>query len=168
MKMHRIAAVALPLLLAAYASQPANVHAGDLNRINAHSALKSDYTGTPVHWGGRVVQVESRGDSVCVEVESNRLATSGRPVSDVGYGRFLACSTGFDDPSELVAGREVSFTGRISGYEQRALDRRAYRFARIDVEATRLWPGKQAAGVNEGPVVWGTVPALNPAGAARQ
>lgn len=161
MRLHRIAVVTLPLLLAACASQPVNLQGSNINKINPHSALKADFTGTPVQWGGRIVQVEARADSVCVEMESNRLTSAGRPATDMGYGRFMACSAGFEDPAMLTADHEATFTGRIDGYEQRVLDGRAYTFATIAVDSTRVWPARQAGNVNDDAALWGSAPAPN-------
>ncbi|HRN63038.1 MAG TPA: Slp family lipoprotein [Luteimonas sp.] len=162
MRLHRIAVVALPLLLAACASQPVNLQGSNINKLNPHSALKADFTGAPVQWGGRIVQVEARADAVCVEMESNRLTTVGRPATDMGYGRFMACSAGFEDPALLAADREATFTGHIEGYEQRVLDGRAYTFATIAVETTQVWPARQSRSLNDDVMPRGSTPAPNP------
>src|SRR3546814_1580673 len=61
---------------------------------------------------------------------STRLNANGRPywATDDTGGRFIACRAGFYDPAVFEKNREVSFTGRIDGYENRRIGGYDYRF----------------------------------------
>src|SRR5690606_22048224 len=103
---------AATLLLAACASQPRPLQ-GSYSEVTPHAMMQSDGSGTPVRWGGRIVQVEPRADETCFEMISTRLTATGRPywASDDTNGRFIACRTGFYDPAVFEVNREVTFTG---------------------------------------------------------
>ena len=105
-------------LLAGCASQPKPLQ-GEFAPITPSDAVAMDQTGAAVRWGGRIVQVEPQPNRTCFEMMSTRLDIYGRPywaTDDVG-GRFIACRIGFYDPALFEKNREVTFTGRITGYE---------------------------------------------------
>jgi outer membrane lipoprotein len=80
---------------------------------------------------------------------STRLSAYGRPywaTDDVG-GRFIACRTGFYDPALFEKNREVTFTGRIDGYENRRIGGYDYKFPRVDAEVVYLWPVRERVDV---------------------
>jgi outer membrane lipoprotein len=108
-----------------------------------------------VRWGGRIVQVEPRADSTCFEMLSTRLDHFGRPywASDDTGGRFIACRAGFYDPAIFEVNREVTFTGRVSGYENRSIGGYSYRFPRVDADVVYLWP-ERARNLITRPAPW--------------
>ena len=143
----RLAVLAcLTTLLAACASQPTPLQ-GAFEPIMPSDAVAADRTGTPVRWGGRIVQIEPQPNRTCFEMLSTRLDVYGRPywaaADDVG-GRFIACRVGFYDPALFQVNREVSFTGRIGGYESRRIGQHDYRFARVEADVVYLWPVRQS------------------------
>ena len=152
------ARIALPILaaalLAACASQPRPLQ-GTFNEITPRDAAASDATGATVRWGGRVVGVEPHPNRTCFEMMSTQLSGHGRPywaADDVG-GRFIACRTGFYDPALFEKNREVTFTGRIDGYETRKIGGYDYRFPHLAADVVYLWPIREYATITR-PAPW--------------
>lgn len=150
--------LAAALALAACATQPVPLQ-GQYTAITPHEAAARDATGAMVRWGGRVVAVEPKQDQTCFEMISTRLNASGRPywASDEVGGRFIACRPGFYDPALFAQDREVTFTGRIDGYETRKIGGYDYRFPRVAADVVYLWPVRDRVDVIERPVPywWG-------------
>lgn len=135
-------------LLTACATQPQPLQ-GAFNPITPADAAANDSTGATVRWGGRVVEVEPQANRTCFVMISTRLGGSGRPYwanDDIG-GRFLACRAGFYDPALFEKNREVTFTGRISGYENRRIGQYDYRFPMVDADVVYLWPVREQVDV---------------------
>ena len=151
---------AIPLLaaaaLAACATSPVPLQ-GQYLPITPHEAAARESTGAAVRWGGRIVAVEPKSNQTCFEMISTRLDASGRPrwASDEVGGRFIACRTGFYDPALFEKNREVTFAGRIDGYETRKIGGYDYRFPRVDAEVVYLWPARERVDVIERPVPFG-------------
>ena len=150
-----LTALAAAALLAACASQPKPLQ-GEFLPITPHEAAESDRTGAVVRWGGRIVQVEPQPNSTCFEMIATGLSVTGRPywASDDTGGRFIACRTGFYDPAVFEKNREVTFTGRISGYETRKIGGYDYRFPRVDADVVYLWPVREYVDVVTYPPPW--------------
>lgn len=142
------AAVAALLVLSACATQPAPLQ-GAFSPLTPHEAVVGDHTGASVRWGGRIIRTEPRPDRTCFEVISTRLNADGRPywAGDSTWGRFVACRTGFYDPALFEPNREVSFTGRIEGYEERLVGGYTYRFPRLAADVVYLWPARERVDV---------------------
>ena len=145
----------LAALLAACATAPQPLH-GDYAAITPLDATDHDSTGATVRWGGRIVQVEPRENQTCFEMLSTGLNANGRPywrTDNVG-GRFIACRTGFYDPALFEKNREVTFVGRIAGYENRRIGQYDYRFPRVEADVVYLWPARETANVLTYPAPW--------------
>jgi len=144
------------LLLAACASQPRPLQGTYSETVTPHAAMQSDGTGAQVRWGGRIVQVEPRANETCFEMISTRLTATGRPywASDDTNGRFIACRAGFYDPAVFEVNREVTFTGRIDGYENRRIGEYDYRFPRIAADVVYLWPKRDTVNLVTRPEPW--------------
>lgn len=143
------------LLLTACASQPRPLQ-GEFAQITPNHAIASDSTGAMVRWGGRIIRTEPLANRTCFEVMSTRLDTYARPywaTDDVG-SRFIACRAGFYDPALFQANREVSFTGRIDGYENRRIGQYDYRFPRVAADVVYLWPVVERVNVLTRPAPW--------------
>jgi len=152
----RISALAIAtVLLAACASQPKPLQ-GDFAQITPRDATVNDSTGAMVRWGGRIVRTEPLANHTCFEMISTKLSTFGRPywAADDTGGRFIACRTGFYDPAVFEVNREVTFTGRIDGYENRQVGQYEYRFPRVAADVVYLWPVRERVDVITRPAPW--------------
>jgi len=150
-----ILALAACALLAACATQPQPLQ-GQFATVTPREAVDHDSTGAVVRWGGRIVSVEPGENRTCFEMLSTRLDSSGRPYwgSDEVGGRFIACRTGFYDPALFEKNREVTFTGRIEGYENRRIGGYDYRFPRVAADVVYLWPVRERVNVITRPEPW--------------
>ncbi|QDA56387.1 Slp family lipoprotein [Thermomonas aquatica] len=152
-----VAGIALALL-AGCATQPKPLQ-GDFQALTPHEAAVGDHAGAMVRWGGRIIRTEPRPDRTCFEVISTKLSVDGRPywASDDTWGRFIACRTGFYDPALFQPNREVTFTGRIEGYEDRKVEQYVYKFPRVAADVVYLWPQRERVDVMVQPVPrhWG-------------
>lgn len=150
-----LATAAALLVLSACASQPKPLQ-GAYAEITPHAAMEADNTGAMVRWGGRIVQVEPRTDATCFEMISTRLTATGRPywADDDTNGRFIACRAGFYDPAVFEKNREVTFTGRIDGYENRRIGEYDYRFPRVAADVVYLWPKRDNVNIVTRPAPW--------------
>jgi outer membrane lipoprotein len=150
----------LPLVAAALlaaCATPAPLK-GTYTALTPQDAAATDSVGTIVRWGGRVVAVEPQSQRTCFEMISTRLGSDGRPrwASDDVGGRFIACRTGFYDPALFEKNREVTFTGRIEGYETRKIGGYDYRFPRVAADVVYLWPIRERVDVVPDPYpYWG-------------
>jgi outer membrane lipoprotein len=156
MSFRSLALVALAgTLLAACASQPKPLQ-GEFSPLTPRDAAGQDSTGTTVRWGGRIVRVEPKENSTCFEMISTRLDAYGRPywAEDDSGGRFIACRTGFYDPAIFEKNRDVSFTGRIDGYENRQIGGYDYRFPHVAADVVYLWPVRERVRVITRPAPW--------------
>ena len=143
------------LLLGACASQPRPLQ-GDFAEVSPYDAINIDSTGAMVRWGGRIVRTEPRPNHTCFEVLSTRLGSYGRPYwagDDVG-NRFIACRSGYYDPSLFMPDRDITFAGRIDGYENRRIGQYDYRLPRISADVVYLWPVYERADVITRPAPW--------------
>ena len=61
---------------------------------------------------------------------------------------------GFYDPALFEPKREVTFTGRIEGYEERKVDGYVYRFPRMAADVVYLWPVRERVRVVTRPSPW--------------
>jgi outer membrane lipoprotein len=128
------------LLLAGCAVAPQPLR-GEFSPITPQESAQAGRSGDRVRWGGEIVTVETRADRSCIEVLGKPLAGTGRPgTGDVSVGRFFACRAGFYDPALFAAGRDLTVTGRVEGFEQRAIGEYDYRYPRVDAEVLYLWP----------------------------
>lgn len=148
-----LAALAAALAGCATAVQPLR---GDFAAVTPRDAAEQDSTGALVRWGGRIVRTEPLADRTCFEVLSTELGSSGRPywADDDTRGRFIACRQGFYDPALFTDKREVTFTGRIDGYETRKIGDYDYRFPRMAADVVYLWPVRERVNVVERPGPW--------------
>ena len=145
------------LLLAACATQPKPLQ-GQFQVLTPHEAAAGNHSGAQVRWGGRIIRTEPRPDRTCFEVISTKLRADGRPywASDDTWGRFIACRTGFYDPALFQPNREVTFTGRIEGYEDRKVEEYVYKFPRLAADVVYLWPQRERVDVVMRPMPhWG-------------
>ena len=99
------------------------------------------YAGMTVRWGGVIVDVENGPAQSLVQVVSRPLSTNARPLeTDQTWGRFVARITGFIDPVDYAAGREITVVGVLEGTEQRNIDAYPYSYPVVRATGYYLWP----------------------------
>lgn len=155
MKLRLAVLATATVLLAACASSPTPLQ-GEFAQLSPRDATNADRTGAMVRWGGRIVDVEPGEDRTCFVMISTRLNLYARPywaTDDVG-GRFVACRTGFYDPAVFQRNREVTFTGRIAGYETRQIGGYDYRLPQLEADVVYLWPVRDRVDVVTRPAPW--------------
>ena len=134
---------------------------GQFEALTPHQAVTGNHVGSVVRWGGRIIRTEPRPDKTCFEVISTRLDATGRPywASDDSWGRFITCRQGFYDPALFEPNREVTFTGRITGYEKRKVEGYIYDFPLVAADVVYLWPVRERVNVvqqrSHWPWAWG-------------
>ncbi len=134
------AVIALTLALAGCVTAPKPLQ-GQFSTITPEGAVAKQAVGELVRWGGHVVSVEPRSQSSCFEIVSTPLAGSTQPQQlDRSLGRFIACRNGFYDPEVFKAGREVTISGRIEGFETRKVGEYDYQYPRVAADVVYLWP----------------------------
>lgn len=142
----------LAILLTACVSIPIPLQ-GQYSLLLPDEAAKREVSDELVRWGGRVVTVETQAERSCFEIVGISLDASGRPLKqDRSAGRFIACRGGFYDPQVFKAGRDITITGRIEGYEIRKVGEFAYRYPRVAADTIYLWPEREDVKVIVQPV----------------
>lgn len=148
-----ILAAATALVLAGCASLPAPLQ-GTWAELEPRAVGEAEI-GTAVRWGGRIVAVRPAADSTCFDLIAQPLTASGAPDgSDVSLGRFRACREGFYDPAVFASNRELTFTGRIDGFDRVRIGDHEYRQPRIAAEVVFLWPERREVDVIVERVPW--------------
>ena len=146
------------LVLAACATAPKPLQ-GQFSSVSPRDSVAQQQTGTPVRWGGRIIETLPGQGETCFQMLARPLTGSGRPsstASDASDGRFLACRAGFYDPAVFEVNREVTFTGRLEGYENRRIGEYDYRFPRVAADVVYLWPQRERVDVVVRPTpAWG-------------
>ena len=116
---------------------------GEYTPLMPEGASEKDL-GTPVRWGGVILETRPEADHTCFEILSKQLETSMRPKSsDSSGGRFIACKPGFYDPEVFEKGRDVTATGKIIYMDIRKVGEYDYHFPVLDIEFMSLWPERR-------------------------
>ncbi len=142
MKIRHLLPLAATLTLAACATAPKPLQ-GQFSEVSPRDSVAQQQTGTPVRWGGRIIETTPGPGETCFQLISRPLNGTGRPVttsSDASDGRFLACRAGFYDPAVFEPGRDVTFIGRVTGYETTRIGEYDYRLPRLQADVVYLWP----------------------------
>lgn len=104
-------------------------------------AAPGQYAGMTVRWGGVIVAVENGPAQSMVQVVSRPLSKSARPLeTDQTSGRFLVSISGFIDPVDYSAGREITIIGVLEGMEERNIGTYRYTYPRVKATNHYLWP----------------------------
>jgi outer membrane lipoprotein len=132
--------LALSAALCACASAPQPLQ-GQFAPLQPEQAAAEQRVGEQVRWGGRIVEVRTEKLRSCFEVVGAPLDAAGRPRRvDRSTGRFIACRSGFYEPQVFAAGRELTISGRIDGFETRPVGEYDYTYPRVAAEVVYLWP----------------------------
>ncbi|MFT3756805.1 MAG: Slp family lipoprotein [Pseudoxanthomonas sp.] len=142
MKARLLMIAATSALLAACATAPKPLQ-GTYPTVTPRDATAGAQVGANVRWGGSIVETTPGPDSTCFQLLSRPLNATGRPTSgtpDATDGRFIACRAGFYDPAVFAPGREVTFIGRIDGYETARIGEYDYKLPKVAADVVYLWP----------------------------
>lgn len=150
------ATLAIALSLAGCVSAPKPLQ-GTFSTITPESAVAKQAAGELVRWGGHIVGVQSRSQSTCFEIVAIPLDGATQPQRvDRSLGRFIACRAGFYDPEVFKAGRDMTVSGRIEGFENRKVGDYDYTYPRVAADVIYLWPDRPDVQViRERPFFWG-------------
>ena len=141
-KIRLLALAAASLLLGACATAPKPLQ-GSFVPMTPRGAADANQVGAVVRWGGRIVETVPGQDSTCFQMISRPLGGTGRTLSsapDATDGHFIACRAGFYDPAIFEPGREVTFIGKIEGYETARIGEYDYQLPRVAADVVYLWP----------------------------
>ena len=130
--------VAAAALLSACASAPAPLQ-GSFTPVNPRDSVGTPQVGAPVRWGGRIIETIPGQGETCFQMIARPLNGNGRPSTtsaDASDGRFLACRAGFYDPAVFEPGRDVTFIGRVEGYQTTKIGEYDYPLPKIAAERT--------------------------------
>jgi outer membrane lipoprotein len=109
--------------------------------IDQVRAAPERYLGTRVRWGGAVIAVDNAPRVTDVEILGRPLGRDGEPLAGADpQGRFLARFSGFVDPTELPADRDLTVVGTLVGSETRPIGEYPYAYPVVQAESRYLWP----------------------------
>ena len=129
--------------LGACATMPTPLQ-GQYSNLLPAQAGDQNANGERVRWGGTIVTVHTESERSCFEIVGTRTGSDGRPERlDKSEGRFIACRKGFYDPVVFSAGRELTITGSITGFESRKIGDYDYRYPMVAADVVYLWPERE-------------------------
>jgi outer membrane lipoprotein len=136
-------AVTLVLLLGGCVATPVfkhiPAHASPAPRDVARSI--NEQLERSVLWGGLVIELRAFAGHAEIELLGYPLDAQARPVPQArDGGRFIAVRAGRLDPAEVVPGRFVTVSGRISGERLGRLNGEDYIWPEVDALEMHLWP----------------------------
>lgn len=138
-----VLAALLTAALGACATMPTPLQ-GQYSNLLPAQAGEQNTNNEHVRWGGTVVTVHTESERSCFEIVGTRTGADGRPERlDKSEGRFIACRKGFYDPVVFSAGREITVTGSITGFETRKVGDYDYRYPIVAADVVYLWPVRQ-------------------------
>jgi outer membrane lipoprotein len=98
------------------------------------------YAGMTVIWGGRILNVGNLSGESELVVMGMRLDTDEQPRYNLAAeGRFIAKSENFLDPEIYRIGTDVTLAGKITGSEERLVNKAKYVYPVIAIEQLVLW-----------------------------
>jgi outer membrane lipoprotein len=141
MRMPLLFPTLLALGLGACATGPAPIR-GEFSAQSPDKVREQGSANASVRWGGSLIAVEPDPTRTCFVVLSRPLSGGGKPIikRETTDGRFIACRGGFYDPALFAEGRDVTFTGRVEGFEERQIGAFSYRYPKLAADVVYLWP----------------------------
>ncbi|MDT8364066.1 MAG: Slp family lipoprotein [Nitrosomonas sp.] len=135
--------LALLVFLGACGSMPPAIR--DFSAIDMPYQLASQntdsYQGTPIRWGGTVIEVENETDSSLVQILYYPLDRNGFPqTNQPSEGRFAVRTSDFLDPAILAKNSKVTVIGTLAGGAERTIGNKLIHIPLILSEGIYLWP----------------------------
>lgn len=152
-------------LLSACAGLPPAVEHAPAVQIGYEQANSdiTQYQGTPVRWGGVIIDVENEENASLVQVVFYPLDFSGRPqLHKTGEGRFVVKSAEFLDPAVYAKDKEITVAGVISGKIELTVGKRTIHVPLISATAIHLWPPQSYDARYYGPYPYHGYPGFAP------
>jgi outer membrane lipoprotein len=113
---------------------------GDI-RVDEVQQATEQFSGSRVRWGGDIISVENQAAETHIEILSQRLNKSGKPVnSSKSRGRFIAIIDGFLEPQDFPKDRQITLVGSIEGVIEKPVGDYPYTYPQVRVESFHLWP----------------------------
>jgi outer membrane lipoprotein len=131
------------LFLSACSGLPSAVKNVPVKDVSYNEASQNPdaYKGTPVRWGGVIIDVDNEQNYTLVQVLSHPLTFSGRPdVAKPSGGRFVIKSSEFLDPAVYEKDREITVAGILEGDIERTVGKKTVRVPLVSSTAHYLWP----------------------------
>lgn len=143
LSLNRHLPLVLLFFLSACSSMPSAIR--DFSAVDMPYQLVSQnvdsYQGTPIRWGGTVIDIENEKDSSLVQILYYPLDRSGFPqTSQAGEGRFAVITSDFLDPAILTRNSKVTVIGTLSGGIERTVGNKLIRIPLVTSDAIYLWP----------------------------
>lgn len=144
----------LSVLLSACSSMPAVLKNAPAMDVQLEEVLGDPdrFRGTPVRWGGSIIDVENEENATEIHVLYYPLDSSGRPRVDKNtQGRFIVRSQNFLDPAIYEKNSKITVTGTIKGTVERAVGRKALALPLVEIGNIYIWPETDYQDVYYGP-----------------
>jgi outer membrane lipoprotein len=138
-----LAVLALGALLSACATGPRFDTAGvdpDVTPARAVAEIENR-RGSPVVWGGTIINTRNFEDSTRIEVLGYPLDAQQRPRSGrSAQGRFLIEFPGYLESVDYAPGRQITVTGEIRQATRGRIGETEYHYPLVAAEQLHLWP----------------------------
>jgi outer membrane lipoprotein len=113
---------------------------GDI-RVSEVQQSPDQFSGSRVRWGGEIISVDNLADETHIEILSQRLNKSGKPIdSNKSRGRFIARIEGYLEPQDYPKGREITVVGKLQGVAEKPVGDYPYTYPQVQVHSFHLWP----------------------------
>ncbi|MCG7962851.1 MAG: Slp family lipoprotein [Candidatus Thiodiazotropha taylori] len=113
---------------------------GDI-RVDEVQQDAEPFVGSRVRWGGEIISVENLADETHIEILSQRLSKSGKPLdSKKSYGRFIARMDGFMEPEDFPKERLITVVGQLQEVVEKPVGEYPYSYPQVKVRSYHLWP----------------------------
>lgn len=113
---------------------------GDI-RVSEVQQSPDQFTGSRVRWGGEIISVENLADETHIEILSQRLNKSGKPIdSNKSRGRFIARIEGYLEPQDYPKERQITVVGKLEGVTEKPVGDYPYTYPQVQVHSFYLWP----------------------------
>lgn len=144
----------LSILLSACSSMPTVLKNAPAMDVSLGEAINNAdrYRGTPVRWGGTIIEVANETDATEIQVLYYPLDSSARPrIDKKTQGRFIVRSPSFLDPAIYKKDSIITVTGTLKGTVERAVGKKMLALPLIEIGNIYLWPEEDYRDVYYGP-----------------
>ncbi|MET0066351.1 MAG: Slp family lipoprotein [Candidatus Thiodiazotropha sp.] len=113
---------------------------GDI-RVDEVQQTPEPFIGSRVRWGGEIISVENLSNETRIEILSQTLSKSGKPVGEgKSSGRFIARIDGFLEPEDFPKNRKMTVMGLVEGTHEQPVGEFPYVYPTVKAGYYYLWP----------------------------